>query len=361
MTTDRVIHSDLAIPPGDYLVEVLEFKGISQAELGRRMARPAQMINEIVKGEKAITPETALQLERSLDVPAHIWTGLEAQYQLVLARRKEVEQLERDIPLLEYIPYSDLAKLSFVKKVQEKLEKVRELQRFFGVSALGNIPQVKAYSPAFRCAEKRKASPYALAAWLKCGEVRANAMNTKPFSRERLEANIGVIRGLSRKSPEEFLPELEKILAECGVALVMMPHLPKTYAHGATFWTASDKAVLMMSLRGSWADIFWFSLLHELAHILKHDKRLTFIDDGCENPDVKQQEVEANVFAAEQLIPSGKYQGFIKGARCGVGEIREFAEELGVAPGIVVGRLQHDGVVRIDTMLNSLRVRFKWA
>ena len=80
------IYSDLAIPPGEYLAEVIAAKGIAQAELARRLRRPVQAVNEIIKGEKAITPATALQLERALDVPAHIWIGLESRYQLVKAR-----------------------------------------------------------------------------------------------------------------------------------------------------------------------------------------------------------------------------------------------------------------------------------
>jgi HTH-type transcriptional regulator/antitoxin HigA len=92
MRNDEVLHSDLAIPPGEYLLEVAREHGITQAELARRMRRPAQAINEIVKGRKAITPETALQLEQVLDVPAHIWTGLQAEYQLTRARQRRSDK-----------------------------------------------------------------------------------------------------------------------------------------------------------------------------------------------------------------------------------------------------------------------------
>lgn len=88
MTTNvRSTHSDLPVPPGDYLHEVLDERGISQAELARRMGRPVQPINEIVKGRKAVTAQTALQLEAALGVPAHIWMGLESEYRLTVARR----------------------------------------------------------------------------------------------------------------------------------------------------------------------------------------------------------------------------------------------------------------------------------
>lgn len=360
MTTDRIFYSDLAVPPGEYLAEVLEEKGIYQADLARRMGRPIPAINEIVKGDKAITSETALQLEQVLGVPAHIWTGLESQYQLVKARANEQAQLEKDIPLLEQIPFVELARLGFVKKTRIAFEKIKELQRFFGVSALANMPQVKAFAPAFRCSGKRKASPYALAAWLRCGEIKAREIETKPFSKGKLEAVLVEAKKMTSQSPEVYLPILKRMLAEAGVALVILPHLPKTYAHGATFWLGSEKAVVLMSIRGSWADMFWFSLFHELAHVLKHDKRLTFIDDGDCNPEVKKQEDEANAFAGEQLIPVKAYDAFIQLEQFGSVAIRSFAQEMGVHPGIVVGRLQHDNRLPVVTVLNRMRERYIW-
>ena len=360
MTIEKNIYSDLAIPPGEYLAEVLEAKGINQAEIGRRMGRPAQAINEIIKGEKAITPHTALQLERALDVPAHIWTGLEAQYQLVLARQNEEKQFKQDLPLLDQIPYTDLARIGFIISVKSSLEKVRVLQHFFGVSSLGNLADVKAYSPAFRCSQKKQLSPYALAAWLKCGEIRGREIATKPYAKEALKSKIAVIRGLSLKPPHEFEAELKQLLADCGVALVMLPHLSKTYAHGATFWISSEKAVLLMSIRGRWADIFWFSLFHELAHILLHDKRMTFIETGDANPDVKEQEQEADRFAADQLIPRDVYAELAKSDLIDTLVIQSFANKIGIHAGVIIGRLQHDKLLSQKTVLNNLRSRFRW-
>lgn len=360
MATDNTFYSDLAIPPGEYLAEVLEEKGIYQADLARRMGRPIPAINEIIKGAKIITSETALQLERVLGVPAHIWTGLEAQYQLVKARANEQAQIEKDIPLLKEIPFNELAKLGFVKKTRIAIEKVKELQRFFGVSALANMPQVKAFAPAFRCSGKHQASPYALAAWLRCGAIKAREIETKPFSKEKLEAVLAEAKKMTCQSPSVYLPNLKGMLAEAGVALVILPHLPKTYAHGATFWSSPEKAVVLMSIRGSWADMFWFSLFHELAHVLKHDKRLTYINDGISNPDVQKQEDEANAFAGEQLISGEAYEAFLQAEQYGPNAIRAFAQQIGVHPGIIVGRLQHDNRLPMKTVLNRMRARYKW-
>ena len=83
----KALQSDLAIPPGELLAEELEVRGLTQSELAEQMGRPRQVISAIVRGKKAITAETALQLEGALDIPAHLWIGLEGRYQLALARQ----------------------------------------------------------------------------------------------------------------------------------------------------------------------------------------------------------------------------------------------------------------------------------
>lgn len=358
MMTSSAIHSDLAIPPGEFLLEVAGDLGISQADLARRMGRPPQAINEIIKGEKMITSETALQLEQVLAVPAHIWTGLEAEYQLVKARHQDTTTVEQEVPVLDRFPYRDMARFEWVEKTRDKLRQVQELRRFFGVASLRNVEGVKAYSPAFRQAVKFAASPEALAAWLRRGESEARRIDTRPFDENTLRTELAVIRTLSTHTPQDFRPQLREALARCGVGFVLQPHLPKTYVNGATFWLAHDKAVLIMSIRGSWADIFWFSLFHEIGHIVLHDRRHTFLENTADDPQWKKQEHEADAFARDTLIPPAQYERFVARRELTTATIRAFAEDLGIAPGIVVGRLQHDKVLAPHQ--HGLRVRYQW-
>ena len=86
MATKRRAQPDLAIHPGEILAEELEARTMTQVELARRMGRPVQVINEIINGKKAITAETALELEKALGVPAHVWVNLQGQYELTQAR-----------------------------------------------------------------------------------------------------------------------------------------------------------------------------------------------------------------------------------------------------------------------------------
>ncbi len=353
------IYSDLAIPPGEYLSEVLATKAMTQAELARRIGRPTQAVNEIIKGAKAITPATALQLERALGVPAQIWTGLESRCQLIKARQEERAQLRSELPYLKSIPYKRLADLGRVDKTGDKEHKIGELHRFYGVSSLEHLPGIKAYAASFRCGGAREASNYALAAWMRCAELKAAELPSAAFDRAKLLRSLGDIRALGLKDPAEFMPKLKRILAGCGVVLVMLPHFPKTYAHGATFWRRSGNAVLAMSIRGKWADIFLFSLFHELGHILLHEKR-TFIDNPRVSPESARQEKAANDFAESSLIGAELLESFVRKADFSETAIKALAAEAGVSAGIVIGRLQHKGLLPQNSVLNRLRERYAW-
>lgn len=360
MGTREEIHSDLAIPPGEFLAEVLEDLGMSQADLARRMGRPAQAINEIVKGSKSLTPETALQLEQVVGVPAHIWLGLEAEYRLVSAREADAQQARLETKLLDAFPYKEMVRISMVASVRGAEDKVRELRRFFGVASLFQLQEVPAYAPAFRRGGAgRQPSAYGLAAWLQCGHMQGRQAQTASFDETKLRAAIPSFRELTSAPVETIASELRASLAACGVVFVFFPHFPRTYAHGATFWIAPrKKAVLLSSIRGRWADIFWFSVFHELGHILLHGNS-TFVEMDTQTAVRSREEEEADVFARDALIPPREYASFVAGRLLGAGDIARFAAGIDIHPGIVVGRLQHDGLLPPDRC-NNLRTRYSF-
>ena len=80
--------TDALVPPGEILEEELVERGITQKELAQRMGRPIQTMNEIIRGKRALTAETALDLERVLGIEAGLWVRLEGDYRLALARQK---------------------------------------------------------------------------------------------------------------------------------------------------------------------------------------------------------------------------------------------------------------------------------
>ena len=306
-----------------------------------------------------------MQLEKVVGVPANIWLGLESEYRLALAHQAEEKQIVEEIKLLTPFCYSELAKLGLVKKLSVRREKVRELQRFFGVASLASVSAlgVRRYQAAFRVGNGGAAptKPHAVASWLRMGELRAQGMACKPFEQSKLDASLEEIRAMTLQTPDEFQAALATLLSECGVALVIARHFPGTKAHGATFWLARDKAVLMLTIRGRWADIFWFSLFHELGHILLHGRRDVFIEKEKDLPSPEQevQEEETNAFARDLLIPPSTYKLFVKGSNFYPSNVAAFAREIGIDAGIVVGRLQHDDHLRQEWG-NKLRTRYEW-
>jgi HTH-type transcriptional regulator/antitoxin HigA len=357
MTETTRIWPDVAIPPGEVLGETIEALGLTQAELARRMGRPSQTVNEIVRGSKEITPETALQLERVVGVPAHVWTRLDADYRFNKARLEDREQLEAEKERAAAFPYREMSKHGWVPRTRDRLEQTSELLKYFGVASLAMVKQFE--EAAYRSARRRECSPEALAAWVRQGERVAQRVAADPFDAKTLRAAVPGFRALTRKRPEQFLPKLRERLAAMGVILVLVPHLPKTYAHGATFWVAKGRAVVQMSIHYRWDDVFWFSFFHELGHVLKHGKGSVFIErsDGSKSA----REAEADAFASDSLIPPRLYERLVsQGPPFSRKLVLTFAEWLGVAPSIVVGRLQHERLVRYSH-LNGLRSRFEWA
>lgn len=313
------------------------------------MRRPTPAINEMVHGRKEITAETAIQLERALGVPAHLWLGLEAEYRHTKARRDEDKRLARQVPLLERFPHAVMARLGWIPRGRTGAERVSHLLNFFAVSSLDGVAHVEAV--AYRLSKTHRADPEALAAWLRKGEIEAQKIDTRPFESTHLRALLAELRTMTVLPSRHVLPRLTAALARCGVAFVLLPHLPKTHAHGATKWLTPEKALVIATTRGRWADMFWFSVFHELGHLLLHGRRATFVE--WERGKTDGQEEEADQFAAEQLIPRAHYDRF-RALAPTPARIRAFARELGIAPGIVVGRLQHDGAIPYSSF-NSLR------
>jgi len=361
MATNKETYSDLPIPPGEYLEEVIEDLGMSKDELSKRMNRPAPKLSAIFKGDKAITPDTALQLEKVVGVPAHVWTGLEAEYRLALARRhhdEEQERLKREGHLISRFRYADLVRLGIVAKKTRPNDKVLALHKFFGVASLDTVLGLQRYQAAFRSGKKDR-SPEAVAAWLRIGELQAQRVRCAPFQKRRLKDSLEAVRAMTLQSPEDFQKNLYHLLADSGVALVLCPHLPGTYANGATFWLGRDKAVIMMTLRYKWADVFWFSLFHELGHILLHNRQAVILEGKDADPAHKAIEVEADRFAADTLIPPGAYEAFLKASRFFAVDIERFTRQVGISTGNVVGRLQREGHIK-PSWHNGLRMRFEW-
>ncbi len=334
---------DIAIHPGVSLEETLVAVGMSQAELAKRTGLTAKTINEIVQGKNPITPETAIKLATVFGMSAEYWNNKERRYQETLAHLKMQQELEKEKGFLKkFSAYKKLQELGCVPATRDPKEKVRALLSFFGVSSLDYIQETQAV--AFRQMPKQNVDTLALAAWLRAGEKRGDAMQTETFDKDKLIKTIPKLRKLSTKKPEEYGKEIQELLASCGVAVVYMPYFEKTYVHGATRWLSADKALIQLSLLYKWEDIFWFSLFHELGHIIKHGKREEFLEfQNNDNKLGNKKEKEADEYAQKTLIPEGSLETM---KDVSPSSIQKLARQIDIAPSIVAGRVAYELSVR---------------
>ena len=205
------------------------------------------------------------------------------------------------------------------------------------------------------------ADPAAVSAWLRQGEIQSAQIQCAPYDEARFRQALQHIRGLTTQPPEGFVTQMTGLCAQVGVAVIFVPEIPGTRTCGATRWLTPTKAMIMLSLRYKTDDHLWFTFFHEAAHILLHGKREVFLEDDDEvSEDVRAKEEEADRFASDFLIPPEAFRRFHpRGAHISHEDIIEFAQQLGIAPGIVVGRLQHDGIVPPQNF-NQLKRRYRW-
>src|SRR6266700_2621344 len=354
------IKTPFAIPPGETLVEVLQRVGMSQSDLARRMNRPIKTINEIIKGKAAITPETALQLERVLSVPATFWNNLEQNYREDVARIGERAALARQVDWLRRFPLRDMFKLDApLRQCDDPVEQLEELLRFFRVSSPAAWERhLVSHGAMFRQSSIFAAHPPAVDAWIRWGEIEAEQIDCEPFNAKRFVDALSQIRLLTPEAPGVFVPRMQDLCAYAGVAVVFIPELPKTRASGATKWLSAIKAMIALSLYGKSDDRMWFSFFHEAGHILLHGKRNGFLEADRHQPD-DEKEQQANAFARDFLVPPEDYERIVSSHRSSSAVISRFAKSMGIAPGIIVGRLQHDGVLP-PNYCNDLKRRLDW-
>ena len=357
--TPNVYTPDVVSPPGETLLEVLESRRMSQAELAERAGRPKKTINEIIKGKAAITAETAIQFERVLGIPASFWIAREQNYRESIARAKEADSLREEVGWLDEVPYNALVDLGWIHKQKDKASQVEELLKFFAVASPASWKELwQSTAPAFRKSSSLASQPGAVAAWLRRGEIEAGEQSCANFDLEGFRAILGQIRSLTRDLPRDLNPLLKSLCNQVGVAVAFVPEISGTRVWGAARWLTPTCGLIQLSLRYKMDDHFWFTFFHEAAHLILHSKREFFLDEEDESR-ATDKESEANAFARDWLIPEFQYRQFCRKSAFNCTAAERFAHELGISPGIVIGRLQYDS--RLDrSHCNDLKKDVSW-
>jgi HTH-type transcriptional regulator / antitoxin HigA len=348
---------DYAVSPGEVLQETIDALGMTQVDLAKRTGLSKKTINQIIRGHEPISCDTALRLERVTSVPARLWNNLEATFRERLARLEEKSQLAQDLEWLQTIPTKELICRGAIQEQEDRFDLLQAVLAFFGVNsprewwAVWESPQV-----AFRRSQVFRSNPGALAAWIRLGELEGQRLACRAYDKGRFRKALEQVRRLTVEGPEVFVQKMRELCAEAGVAVVFTPEIKGAPVSGATQWLTPDKALLQLSLRFKTNDHFWFSFFHEAGHILKHGKKEQFVEDG-EGHDAK--EAEANRFAEDFLIPPDR-AGELRKVRTRE-QIVAFAKSVGLAPGIVLGRLQKMDVIGHRCADNNLKERLRWS
>ena len=352
---------DSPSPPGDTLGDLLDERAMTQAELADRTGLSRKTVNEIVGGKAPITPETALALERVFGLPSAFWTTRESQYRDALARQAEIAAVPREWQA--QFPVAAMVGAGFLDAPGRAVaDRTRALMDFFGVASPAAFDRVwmnPAGAAAFRRSLATATKPHATAAWLRAGEIEAaRRQGVAPYSRDVLLAELDGFRALTREAPETFESRLIDGFARAGVVFVLTPEVTGAPICGATRWLTADRALVQVSLRYKTNDHFWFTVFHEAGHVALHGKRDVFLEK-CGGEDDAVKEAEADRFAQDRLVPRAAWDAFVAAGWFGGVDVQTFADAQGIAPGIVVGRLQREQHLTYRD-LNHMKQRFEW-
>ncbi len=337
-------------PPGSILSEEIEARGWTQKDLAEIMGRPPQAINEIIKGTKQITPETAIELSAAFGTSAQFWTNLEANYRLHLAQKEASEQeISRKSRLYSITPVSEIIRRGWIQSSDSIEELEKNVCQFLGIKSPNETPKLAAN---LRCSPEQEPEINARIAWAKRVENIAKTQQVEKFDHAKLQAAIPIL--LNHAEREEDITKIPDLLLSLGVHFAIVPHLSKTYLDGAAFYIG-DNPVVALTQRHDRIDSFWFTLMHELAHIVSKHQGVYL--DNFDEGDINPQEQEANQKARDWLIEPKAFNLFFQETKpyFSKSAIAQFAASQNRHAGIVLGRIHHE--MKDYTKLRSLLVK----
>lgn len=342
----------IATAPGATIKEQLVNRGMSQKEFAVRMDMSEKHISHLINGEVILTPDVANRLESVLGVPAKFWNNLESIYRQKLLLVEEENRMEKDIELLKNYPYSEMVSKGWIEKTIVPTQKVRNLRKYFEVVEL-SILQKDEFCQKVACRKlsHTEKSDTGLLVWLQKVKIESRTKEVEPINIKLLKESLSAIREMTNHTPDEFCDKLDSLLASCGIALVYVSHIKGSGMQGATF-IDGKKIVIGMTARCKDADRFWFSLFHELGHIVLghiNKRNLSFSE---------AEEKQADLFAEDNLIQPDLYKAFTEVSNFTKASIVSFANSINIDSGIVLGRLQKDGYVKYSSF-NELKKQYE--
>lgn len=342
MTDFVSAETDYAVPTGEFIEEWLEENSMSQAELGRRMDVSPKHVSKLIAGAR-LTETVAMKLELVTGIPARIWLSYEATYRADIARLGLEAELASQKDVAALFPVKELRQMGIITETMRKPGiLLMQLMGFFAVGSLEGLKSRAQPIAAFRQDAAHPVDAAAVQVWLRLIELELATRDKleHPYIREEFKKLLPDIRALSLRDPEEYGALIPQMLAEIGIYLIYKSEIKGIRAYGATQWV-NGHPVITLTTRGADDGKFWFTLFHEFGHVLHHPHNELFIQkqDGAGGSEL---EAEADIFASNALIAPelATHLGTLRSIQ----DVQEFATKIGVCPGIVVGRMHHEGI-----------------
>lgn len=349
---------DFIIHPGETIKEAIDDRNISQEELAIRTGFSPKHISEVINGKKGISPSFAKSLEYALGISTSFWINLQGIYDQEILEYEEQENISKDEieivkKLKDLIEYAQ--QLGIIDKNENYIAQVMELRKMCNVNKLTYINNLENSQIAYRKSRTIDSDFYVLYVWMRICEIMADKIDIKnKYDDEKLKKSIFKIKKCMFLNVYDAISNLKLIFASCGIAFQVVKNF-----HGAPVQgfikRSKDKIILTMTIRQSYADVFWFTLFHEIGHLLNGDiTAKQYVDFENYKSD---RENKADEFAKNALINQNDYNEFIKKQNITEKEIIKFANEQNIAPFIVVGRIQKEE--NNYKLFNNLKTRYK--
>lgn len=345
----------IAFHPGYYIKEIVEESGLTQEDFAKRLDTTPKNLSLLIRGEQTLSIDIAMKLSRMLGTSIHYWLNLQNAYDALIAEfgsQKELDEERIIFKDLNYKYFRDNFNLPDLPR--KKDEQIKQVREFLNISTLSVLAK-RDMAVSFRSSteELPRASTIKANAMVQIATNKALKIEAPRFNKMKFEEAISYALTLTQNHVE-FYPLIYKAFREAGVVFVILPNLPGSKINGATK-KIGNRVMLMVNDRRLSADSFWFTLFHEIGHILNGDYGISF------EKETGEQEEMANQYAEDTLIPRESYQEFIRNNdKFDLNLIKNFADQIDRDPGIVLGRLQNDGKIRFDDWtLNSLRHKYR--
>ena len=338
------------IYPGEYLLDELEAKGISQKDFALQIGMQPTQLNEIIKGKgkRAINAETALLFEKALGISAEYWLNIQKNYELDVAKinKKNQQRLEA---IETWNMIKDNIAVAFYKKqgiiLGDPVADIPVIKEVYNITNFEQLAQINANQnyARFKRSDALQIDKINLIGWVKLVEYKASRFNVKPFDLNKKASLIDELKKVFVEN-KDVKTRVEDILNSYGIKIVYQEKGEKTPVDGISFWSEGNPAI-GMSLRHNRIDNFAFTLFHELGHIFLHlpnNNKIEFIDLFDLNDDYSEnsEELEANKFAQDMLIPNQEWTEFYNERNSYPdADIKRFAKKVKIHPAIVKGRI----------------------